>query len=121
MTRRIKLVNDIPKDDFRKEDSVGGLVINEIASLTRDEKEFILDFFPDIHFSKMLILEEVRTPVSEGASVGAITEGGCCCSVAAIGGLCGLGLILWAGLRGGGAEQNTNADSAHGKRRKRQF
>jgi hypothetical protein len=77
-TRRFKKVDDIPREDFRKEELIRGLVVNEITSLTREEKALLKEDFPDIDFKNVIILEDGRSPVSSGVSVSAMVGGGCC-------------------------------------------
>jgi hypothetical protein len=75
-TRRFSHVRDIPQDFFRKEESIQGLVINEISSLTSAEKSLINDSFPDLSFDKVLILEDGRRPTSPEAAIASMVAGG---------------------------------------------
>jgi hypothetical protein len=109
-TRRFKTVDDIPLVFFRKENSIRGLVINEITSLTREEKNMIKEDFPDINFKDILILEEGRTPVSSETSLGAMVCGGSCCvvsSVAAVGGV----VMIVVGWASGGKKTKKRKNS----------
>jgi hypothetical protein len=67
-TTRFKTVGGIP-DDIKSEPSIQGLVINEVSSLTSEEKKLIKDSFPNIDFNKVLILEDGRKPSSTAKAV----------------------------------------------------
>jgi hypothetical protein len=57
-------VNSIAKSGIRQEPAIEGLVVNDISSLTADEKALIQKKIPNIDFNKVLILEEGREPSS---------------------------------------------------------
>ncbi len=74
-TYRFKKIGDIPNDSIRQDPSVQGLVINEVSSLDAEEKNLILEDFPDTDFKKVLILEEGRTPTSVAGATAAMFAG----------------------------------------------
>ncbi len=76
-SNRFKQVRDIPSEPLRIEDSVHGLVINEVSRLGIQEEELIKKKFPNIDIKKVLILEEGRTPSSDSFSM-AFVIGGIC-------------------------------------------
>jgi hypothetical protein len=63
-TKRFKTVGDLPDAAITDENSLQGLVTNEIDHLTADEKKLIKEEFPTIDFSKVLIVEADRKPYS---------------------------------------------------------
>jgi preprotein translocase subunit Sss1 len=67
-TTRFKTAGAIPFD-IKPEPSIQGLVINEVSSLTSEEKKLIKDTFPNIDFNKVLILEDGRKPSSTAKAV----------------------------------------------------
>ncbi len=98
-TKRFKKIDDIPLDFVRAENSIRGLVINEISSLTREEKQLIKDDFPKIDFNKIVILEDGRSPSSSETSIGAMVAGGCCCFAGLIGVVGGIVLLVLSWTR----------------------
>ena len=56
-------------------EGIEGMVINEIESLGEEEEKLLSEGFPKMDFSKILILEEYRRPVSTGAVVAIISIG----------------------------------------------
>jgi len=67
-TERFRVVGAIPGKQDR-EASVEGLVINRIESLDAEEKRLIREGLPGVDLSRVLILEENRTPTSGTGSV----------------------------------------------------
>jgi hypothetical protein len=67
-TERFGTVGAIP-DDSRWEAGVRGLVINRVRSLKPDESRLIRESLPGVDLSRVLILEEGRTPTSGRGSV----------------------------------------------------
>jgi len=67
-TERFEIVGQIP-DEAVWENSIQGLVINRIRSLQPDERRLIRDSLPGVDLSRVLILEDGRTPTSTGGSM----------------------------------------------------
>ncbi len=67
-TERYATVGGIP-DEAAWENSIQGLVINRIRSLQSDERRLILDSLPGVDLTRVLILEDGRTPTSTGGSM----------------------------------------------------
>jgi hypothetical protein len=88
-TTRYKTVGAIPKQEIQKVPSIQGLVINEVSSLSSEEKKLIQEEFPDIDFNRVLILEDGRKPSSTGQAIAFMVIGG---------GILALGLIGVIGL-----------------------
>jgi hypothetical protein len=89
-TKRFKTVGGLPTDDIRSEDSIQGLVINDISSLDSKEEKLIKEDFPNLDVKKILILEDNRKPSSSGTAVGTMIGGGACLFV----GLASLGAAV---------------------------
>lgn len=83
-SNEFRTVGAIP-DDWQEKEAIQGLVVNRITSLDEDEQRLIRENFPNLDFSKILILEEGREPASNRYSLGMMC-----------GGL--LGLLLGGGL-----------------------
>lgn len=60
-TSRFSQIKDIP-ENWTFAESIQGLVINRIRSLSGEEQNLIKESFPTIDFSKVLILEDGRKP-----------------------------------------------------------
>lgn len=73
-TGRFETIGDIP-DEWTDCETLQGLVINRIYSLSEEEKDLIQESFPAMDFDSVLILEEGRTPTSS-SKVGAMMGGG---------------------------------------------
>jgi hypothetical protein len=63
-TERFKKFSDIPDVPQRREDQIQGLVINTIRPLETKEKNLLKEEFPNLDFSKVLVVEEARRPSS---------------------------------------------------------
>jgi hypothetical protein len=95
-TERFKTVGDIPDDTVRREESVQGLVINEIRSLKADEKRLLEEQFPTVDLKKVLLLEEGRRPSSSAVAGAAMVGGIGLLAVGVLGGL----VVIVSGLAG---------------------
>jgi len=67
-TTRYKTYGALP-EGIQSVDSIQGLVINEVSSLSSDEKKLIQEEFPTIDFNKVLILEDGRQPSSKAKAI----------------------------------------------------
>ncbi|MCI0742281.1 MAG: hypothetical protein L0Y72_24885 [Gemmataceae bacterium] len=74
-THRFKTIGDIPKMPL-PEESVQGLIINQISSLGKDEQQLLKERFPRADFSKVLILQDGRSPAPLWKWGGMIGGGG---------------------------------------------
>jgi hypothetical protein len=92
-TTRFKKVSALPDEPIRAEESIQGLVINEISKLDEEEKRLIKQMYPDIDFKKVLILEDGRTPKSE-ATARFMWIGGIAAIVVGVLG-CIVGIVMW--------------------------
>jgi hypothetical protein len=86
-TSRFKKLEEIPDAPFRREESVHGMIINEISSLAPKEKELIKQQFPTLNVDKLLVLEDGREPTSSGMRQMAMYGG-------MAGAILGLGLLV---------------------------
>ena len=59
---RFDTVDELPVESLACEDSVSGLVVNQISSLDRQERELLQESFPKLDFDKLIILAEGRKP-----------------------------------------------------------
>lgn len=73
---RFKKVGDLPQVDFRREQKVQGMVVNQIASLGSDEKDLLHEAFPKLDLDKVLILQENRRPMSASTAYAMMGGGG---------------------------------------------
>jgi hypothetical protein len=60
-TRRFQTLGDIP-DGFVNEPQLQGMVVNQVTSLDSDEKQLLLESFPNADLDKVVILEDGRAP-----------------------------------------------------------
>jgi hypothetical protein len=88
-TKRFKTIGAIP-EQADASDSLKGLIINRIESLKADEKRLLSEGFPNVDFSKVLILEEDREPSSSAKFMGFLGGG----AILALAGLAGL-VLPW--------------------------
>jgi hypothetical protein len=82
-TRRFPKIGAIP-DAIANPDSVEGLVINQIDSLTTEESKLVQESFPRLDLTKVLILEEGRRPAPLYKSLGMVTGGAALVAAGAI-------------------------------------
>lgn len=61
--------------DLADQDTLSGLVINEIASLGSDEKKILVDSYPGVDFDKVWIIEHGREPAGAGKTYGLMGGG----------------------------------------------
>jgi len=73
-TGKFKTLGDIP-DEWKNFESLQGLVINRIHSLSGEEKDLVQSSFPTLDLEKLLIIEEGRVP-SSGLKSGILMGGG---------------------------------------------
>ncbi|MCB0214050.1 MAG: hypothetical protein KDJ52_32230 [Anaerolineae bacterium] len=73
-SHEFKTIGALP-DAWQEEESIRGLVINRITSLDKDEERLVRENFPNLDFSKILILEEGREPSSNSYSLGMMGSG----------------------------------------------
>lgn len=73
-TKRFDTINAIP-ESFAIDESIQGLVINRIESLSSEEKKLLHESFPGANLEKVLILEDGRKPASLFKSIGLILGG----------------------------------------------
>jgi len=73
-TEKFKTIGAIP-NDWEESSELKGLIINSISSISEEDKELIRSGFPNIDFSKILVLEENREPSSPIFSFGAMGGG----------------------------------------------
>jgi hypothetical protein len=95
-TTRYKTVGAIPKHDIQKMRSIQGLAINEVSSLSSEEKKLIQEEFPAIDFNKVMILQDGRKPSSTGQAIAFMAGGG----VLLVLGLIGLVGMIFFKVRG---------------------
>ncbi|MCI0356935.1 MAG: hypothetical protein L0211_00425 [Planctomycetaceae bacterium] len=74
-THRFKTLGEIPKTP-RPEESVQGLIINQISSLGKDEQQLLKERCPKADLSKVLILQDGRSPAPLWKWAGMIGGGG---------------------------------------------
>ena len=74
-TKRFKTIQSIP-EGLQPMDSLQGLVINLVESVSGEEKKLIKSSFPKLNFEKVLIVEDNRKPLSTTVSMGMIGGGG---------------------------------------------
>lgn len=72
-TRKFKTIGQIP--DTGVGGQLSGLLINRIASLKSEEKNFISQSFPQLDLTQVLILEEGRKPTSRAVSLAMMLGG----------------------------------------------
>jgi len=75
-TSRFDTMRDIPEESLAQEDRVSGLVVNQISSLGRQERDLLRESFPELDFDKLIILAEGREPSSPSQSFGMMSGGG---------------------------------------------
>lgn len=73
-TDTFETIGDIP-DGWEEHDTLTGLIINRISSLSDEEKSLIQGSFPKLDVSKLLILEEGRKPLGQIFSLGSMGGG----------------------------------------------
>jgi hypothetical protein len=73
-TEQFKRVGEVPHGPV-VENSIQGMVINSISSLSADEAKLIKDSFPNLDTNRLLILEQDRTPASLFKSFGIMAGG----------------------------------------------
>ena len=82
-TKKFKTVGTIP-DGMDTQDTVQGLIINQIDSLDSEEEGLVKESFPKADLEKVLILEDGRKPASLFKSLG-MTFGGILLSLGGVG------------------------------------
>jgi len=60
-TRRFRTLGDIP-DGYITEPPLQGMVVNQVTSLDSDEKQLLLESYPNADLDKVIILEDGRAP-----------------------------------------------------------
>jgi hypothetical protein len=73
---RFDTVGDFPLEALAYEDSVSGLVVNQIRSLDRQERNLLRESYPELNFDELIILAEGRKPSSPSQSFAMIGGGG---------------------------------------------
>jgi len=73
-TKRFETIGNIP-DGINDEKSVQGLLINRIEGLDSEERNLILQSFPQVDVDQLLLLEEGRKPSSNFKSIGTMGGG----------------------------------------------
>ncbi len=93
LVKTSKTPNDEALDRLAAADTLGGLVINEIASLDSEEKKLLSESYPGVDFDKVWILEHGRVPAGAGKMYG-LMGGGLALLVLGLGiGASGMGLL----------------------------
>ncbi|HMO27021.1 MAG TPA: hypothetical protein PKB10_12210 [Tepidisphaeraceae bacterium] len=67
---KLKNVTSSDMDSFAQRDTLSGLVINEIESISGKQKSLLSESYPGIDLNQCYILELNRKPMSSGASMG---------------------------------------------------
>jgi hypothetical protein len=79
-TNQFNTIGDLPTQPVQYRDSLQGLVINHVDSLTNDEKKKIQEEIPNVDFNKILIVEADRKPMSR-SSTWFLVGGGLCMAI----------------------------------------
>lgn len=75
LVKTSKASNENALYDLADQETLSGLVINEIASLGSEEKKILKDSYPGVNFDKVWILEHGRQPAGAGKTYGLMGGG----------------------------------------------
>ena len=73
--KRFKTVGDIP-DTVEGHGPMRGLVVSRVTSLDSDERRLLKESWPDVDFSKIVIIEEDRSPLPVTLTMAMMGGGG---------------------------------------------